>query len=83
MNERTSNFIDASRWIAAFLVLIGHIRHLILADYKDVTIANKNIIAKGIYFVTGLGHEAVVIFLLLMGFLLAVLLTINGKIDLF
>jgi peptidoglycan/LPS O-acetylase OafA/YrhL len=67
MNARLSSFLNASRWIAAFLVMIGHVRHLALADYRDVLV--KTPLAKAAYFVTGLGHEAVMVFFVISGYL--------------
>lgn len=67
MTPNLSLFLNNSRWIAAFLVVIAHIRHLILVDYKDVV--HKTTLVKGVYFITGLGHEAVVIFFVISGFL--------------
>ncbi|BDT73274.1 hypothetical protein os4_28220 [Comamonadaceae bacterium OS-4] len=67
MNPNLSSFLNMSRWLAAFLVVIAHIRHLIWVDYAEVV--QKTVLVKGIYFVTGLGHEAVVIFFVISGFL--------------
>jgi len=71
MNPQLSSFLNLSRWFAAFLVLIAHIRHLILVDYKFVV--HKTLFNKALYFVTGLGHEAVVIFFVISGFLVGAL----------
>lgn len=62
-----SIFLDASRWIAAFFVLISHVRHIILADYGNVT--SPTLLAKVVYIATSLGHEAVVVFFVISGFL--------------
>lgn len=62
-----SSFLDASRALAAFLVVIGHVRHLVLIDYPATK--NPGALLKGAYFVTGLGHEAVVIFFVISGYL--------------
>jgi peptidoglycan/LPS O-acetylase OafA/YrhL len=71
VNIYLSSFLNTSRWFAAFLVVIAHIRHLVLLDFKDVE--QKTIFVKGLYFVTGLGHEAVVIFFVISGFLVGAL----------
>jgi peptidoglycan/LPS O-acetylase OafA/YrhL len=63
----TSDFLNASRWVAAFLVLIGHVRHLVLVDLADVRPAS--LATKALYLVTGLGHEAVVVFFVVSGYL--------------
>ena len=69
-NALTSNlslFLNMSRWVGAFLVLIFHVRHIILVDFKEVE--HRTLFDRGLYFVTGLGHEAVVIFFVISGFL--------------
>jgi peptidoglycan/LPS O-acetylase OafA/YrhL len=67
MNARLSSFLNASRWIAAFLVMIGHVRHLALVEYRDATVRTP--IVKGVYFITGFGHEAVMVFFVISGYL--------------
>lgn len=71
MNPALSNFLNLSRWVAALLVVIGHVRHLLLVDYKDVV--DKTILIKGFYFITGFGHEAVVMFFIISGYLVGAL----------
>ncbi len=67
MSPILSSFLNFSRWLAALLVVIGHVRHLVLVDFKQVE--QKSLFCKMLYFVTGLGHEAVVIFFVISGFL--------------
>jgi len=67
MSASLSTYLNFWHWFAAFLVVIGHVRHLVLVDFKDV--AHKTLFSKGIYFMTGLGHEAVVLFFVISGFL--------------
>jgi len=62
-----SSFLDASRWIAAFLVVVSHVRHLLLVDLPAVV--QPSMIVKGLYFISGFGHEAVVVFFVISGFL--------------
>ncbi|OUL29867.1 hypothetical protein BV372_22480 [Nostoc sp. T09] len=64
-----SSFLDFSRWVAAFVVVISHLRNLLFADYE--IIENKNIAIRAFYFLTGFGHQAVIIFFVLSGFLIA------------
>ena len=71
MNSNLSTFLNLSRWLAAFLVVISHVRHLILVDFKDVV--DKTAIVKGLYLVTGLGDEAVVVFFVISGYLVGAL----------
>ena len=67
MNNNFSITLNFWRWIAALLVVLNHARHLLLVDFTNVD--NKNIFIKGFYFITGLGHEAVVIFFVISGYL--------------
>lgn len=66
-----SEFINVSRWAAAFLVLFGHVSHLILVDYKYVV--EKSIFCKLLYFLAGFGHEAVMVFFVISGYLVGAL----------
>lgn len=61
--------LDAARGIAALMVFISHLRALFFVDYNSV--ARPGILIQAIYILTGFGHEAVVIFFVLSGFLIA------------
>jgi len=67
MNERLSTTLDLSRWIAAFLVIVGHVAHLFLVG-RDGLI-ERTILVETAYFITNLGHTAVMIFFVISGFL--------------
>jgi peptidoglycan/LPS O-acetylase OafA/YrhL len=70
MNEQNRHYhtaLDCCRWLAAFAVVVHHVRHLIFAESKLV--ADKSILLNAIYFVTGLGDEAVIVFFVLSGLL--------------
>ncbi|RQH02189.1 acyltransferase family protein [Paraburkholderia dinghuensis] len=67
MKAGVSTFLDLSRWVAAFLVVINHARALVLADFG--ALAQHGSADRAFYLVTGLGHEAVVIFFVISGFL--------------
>jgi peptidoglycan/LPS O-acetylase OafA/YrhL len=67
MKQSTSNFLNFSRWMAAFLVVLSHARSITLVDYQQVN--EKNTLVQLLYFVSGLGHEAVVVFFVISGFL--------------
>ena len=67
MNSNLSAFLNISRWVSAFLVVIGHVRHLVLVDLKNVE--DSTIFIKFLYFWSGLGHESVVIFFVISGYL--------------
>lgn len=67
MNSNLSSFLNLSRWLAALLVVTGHIKNILFVDFGDVT--HKSVACRLFYFVSGLGHEAVVIFFVISGFL--------------
>jgi peptidoglycan/LPS O-acetylase OafA/YrhL len=67
MKASVSTFIDLSRWMAAFMVVISHARNLVLVNYEAVH--QKGLLDRFIYSVTGFGHEAVVVFFVISGFL--------------
>ncbi|MBB3260936.1 peptidoglycan/LPS O-acetylase OafA/YrhL [Paraburkholderia bannensis] len=74
MKPGLSTFLDLSRWFAALLVVVNHARALVLADFAAAASAPGGAGAHGpmlraLYFFTGLGHEAVVIFFVISGFL--------------
>jgi peptidoglycan/LPS O-acetylase OafA/YrhL len=71
MNREFSSFLNMSRWIAAFFVVISHVRHIILVDFGDVI--HKGILFKAFYALTSLGHESVVVFFVLSGYLVGAL----------
>lgn len=60
--------LDAVRFFAALLVLCGHARGLLLVGIERVE--NPSIFVKGVYFLSGLQHEAVVVFFVVSGFLI-------------
>ncbi|WP_082209067.1 acyltransferase [Novosphingobium sp. B-7] len=67
MSKGLSSFFDASRWIAALMVLIYHVRLLILLSPNQTEV--RGVLFKLIYFVTGFGHAAVMIFFVISGYL--------------
>jgi peptidoglycan/LPS O-acetylase OafA/YrhL len=60
-------FLDFLRASAAFLVVIGHARHLLFASIT--TVDRPGLLLKGFWLVTVLKHEAVIVFFVLSGFL--------------
>ncbi len=67
MKAGLSSFLDLSRWVAALLVLVGHVRNLGLADLPAVH--RPGLAIKALYFFTGFGHQAVVVFFVISGYL--------------
>jgi peptidoglycan/LPS O-acetylase OafA/YrhL len=62
-----SDFLNWSRWVAAWLVVAEHARSLVFVDYGDLQ--SPGLWAKGFYFLTGFGHEAVMVFFVISGYL--------------
>jgi len=60
--------LDALRAIAALAVMAGHLRNIFFVDLPDVD-AGFHGLVKAVYFATSLGHEAVMVFFVLSGFL--------------
>ena len=58
--------MDVFRALAAYLVVISHIRDLLIVDSPDAL--NIALSSKIYYFITGFGHSAVIIFFVLSGF---------------
>ena len=67
MVGQTWPLLDSIRIGAALLVVLGHCRFLYFGTPENV--AQSNIWRQLFYLFTGLGHEAVVLFFVLSGFL--------------
>jgi peptidoglycan/LPS O-acetylase OafA/YrhL len=65
INANLSWFLDISRALAAFLVVIGHVKTIVFGESTWATNYLSNVFA----LITGLGHQGVVIFFVLSGFL--------------
>jgi len=68
ISPATSQFLDLSRWAAAFFVVFSHVRSIVLANYVDVTVPASTLV-KAVYFLAGFGHVSVVVFFVISGFL--------------
>lgn len=71
MNNKNIISLDIARGIAALLVCVSHIRAYLFEDFSQLKNESKGIVTKIFYFITGLGHESVMIFFVLSGFLVA------------
>lgn len=65
---RLSQALDISRWAAAALVTTEHVRGIVFAGYRQMH-GGMNLFAKGVFFVTDFGHQAVIVFFVLSGYL--------------
>ncbi|HEX8059771.1 MAG TPA: acyltransferase [Cyclobacteriaceae bacterium] len=63
---KRSGPLDLVRGLAAVFVMIGHLRSLFLPPFHEL--ANKGVIARSFYFVTGYGHQCVIVFFALSGY---------------
>jgi peptidoglycan/LPS O-acetylase OafA/YrhL len=82
VDKKLSQFIDLSRWLAAYMVVLGHTRQWLLTDLPNV--AHPSLMWKLAYLITGEGHEAVVVFFVVSGYLVGGLSVIRanaGKFD--
>ena len=59
--------LDCLRGLAALLVVVEHLRAFLFVPFAQLQA--PGILAKGFYLVTGLGHQAVMIFFVLSGYL--------------
>jgi peptidoglycan/LPS O-acetylase OafA/YrhL len=64
-----SILLDLLRWLSAFFVVIGHLRSVIFCNYKEIL--HPNLFLNAFYFLTGFGHEAVIVFFILSGYLIS------------
>ena len=62
-------WLDAMRFIAAFMVLLSHARNTFFPAYCDLPADQHNIVTMAITMFCRMGHEAVIIFFILSGFL--------------
>src|SRR5579862_8276173 len=69
LSPSASAHLDAIRAIAASAVLWDHIRGLFFVDFPELR--NPSLPLKTLYFVTGFGRLAVIVFFVLSGFLIS------------
>jgi peptidoglycan/LPS O-acetylase OafA/YrhL len=65
----SSAHLDAIRALAAWAVMWGHIRGHFFVDFEHLS--ERNLATKILYFCTGFGHQAVMVFFVLSGFLIS------------
>lgn len=68
VTRRASAHLDMIRGLAALAVMLGHIRGLFYLDYRDLASHPRWI--SFLYALTGFGHQAVMVFFVLSGFLI-------------
>jgi peptidoglycan/LPS O-acetylase OafA/YrhL len=79
LTERASAHLDLIRGVSALAVMLGHVRGLFFVDFPFLT--NKSLACRALYAVTGLGHQAVMIFFVLSGYFIgtSVIDSVNGQ----
>ena len=65
LTAAASDSLDLIRAIAAFAVMVGHLRALFFADFAYLQ--SKSLPLGALYFFTGFGHQAVIVFFVLSG----------------
>ncbi len=68
-NQTLISFLDMSRWAAAFIVFISHLRNPLFFSYNSINPEEINTVIQIWYFITGWAGEAVIIFFVLSGLL--------------
>lgn len=66
-NERLINTLNFLRWVSALLVVLGHLRSFLFVSYYQQN--DTSLFTKVFYFLTGFGHQAVMFFFVISGFL--------------
>jgi peptidoglycan/LPS O-acetylase OafA/YrhL len=60
-------WLDLLRGASALIVCMGHLKNVFLVDYGHVQ--NPNFLSQMLYVISGLGHQAVIVFFVLSGYL--------------
>lgn len=68
MNHNFSIILDCFRWVSALLVLLGHARAFYFPPYPELSA--PGLFDRIFYLVTGLGHQAVMVFFVMSGYLI-------------
>ena len=66
MNNQRFFWLDVVRGLSAIAVCAGHLRSVMFVDYSNLQ--TPSLLQKVFYGLTGLGHQAVMVFFVLSGF---------------
>jgi len=81
VNKSSNHFpwLDLIRFLAAFTVLVVHARHFSFVDYGMLPSNQKTMMIAGLFAVSRIGSEAVIMFFVLSGFLVGGLAFVRIK----
>ena len=68
-SSKQNILFDIARGLAALVVMFGHLRQFMFVSVPQIE--NSSIIVKPFYFLTGFGHQAVMVFFVLSGYLIS------------
>ena len=77
MSDGTSDFLNATRWVSAFAVLVYHVRQIAFGPLASLV--HPSLAVRSLYLATSFGHEAVIAFFVLSGFLVGGLSWAKGE----
>src|ERR1700675_494071 len=69
LTAAASDSLDLIRAVAAFAVMFGHLRTFFFVDFQHLS--HKSWPLEALYFFAGFGHQAVIVFFVLSGFLIS------------
>jgi peptidoglycan/LPS O-acetylase OafA/YrhL len=67
LSPDASGYLDIIRSLAAITVMFGHCRAFYFVDYQHVAPSVNSLPVRALYFLTGFGHQAVMVFFVLSG----------------
>ena len=71
LTPNASGYLDILRSVAAIAVMLGHLRALFFVGHEYISPSSDTIPVKVLYILTGFGHQAVMVFFVLSGFLIS------------
>lgn len=69
LSPAASDSLDLIRAVAACAVMFGHLRTFFFVDFQHLS--HKSLPLEALYFFAGFGHQAVIVFFVLSGFLIS------------
>jgi peptidoglycan/LPS O-acetylase OafA/YrhL len=67
LTPTASGLLDIVRSLAAIAVMLGHCRGLYFVEYEAIAPSTNNFLVKAIYYLTGFGHQSVMVFFVMSG----------------